>query len=630
MTQEEYLEYCSNCLNRDIDLNQGTICKLTNTFADFDEQCFSFQKDDSANQNKPPSDEESTINNQFADEVLFKLRSYQDINFAIAGGALVSIVCAILWAFITLKTKYQIGYMALGVGLFVGLGVRYFGAGIDKKFGYAGMILSLIGCLLGNFLSQVGFTADIYNQGFFETLTYFTLSDIPIILKESFQPVDLIFYGLAAYEGYKFSFRPIPDTIKEGEDLTPPFAKFRLPLTIISLLVITLIIYNVSQGTSGFKTFFYESGKKLSEGELVNGKCDGKWEYYFENGNVQLLANFNKAIEEGKWQWFNESGSLIKEGFFKNGLEHGTWIEYHKNNNISDSGSYYLGRKNGIWISYYEDGKVRQKGEFARDLQVGIWEFFYDSGKISSSGEFNKNERSGIWNYWDTTGRQISRIQFLKDDKSLILAAWDNKARQIVKDGNGTIVSLHPNGSTSEIGKVIDGNRVGLWQMYYSNQTKRQEGEYKDGVYYLNNFWDSNNKQMVKNGIGYINSSYEESEFFESGNYSNGLKSGIWKTYFQQPDKIVSENYYYEGKLSGLSRYYYESGSLFTKGSYSNGKQDGEWNWYYEDGSIQSSVNFSQGEKTGIQQFWSSSGVEVKEEIYKNGKLITEQIINSK
>lgn len=629
MTREEQLEFCNSCLNRSMDLNEDIICKLTNRIADFSDQCLNFQKDELASQDQISGEEEYNINNKFTNDLLFKLRSFQDFNFAIAGGTLVSIICAFLWAFITLKTKYQVGYMALGVGLIVGLGVRYFGAGIDKRFGYAGLLLSLLGCLLGNFLSQVGFAADEYNQGFFETLTYLKLSDIPIIIKESFQPMDLIFYGLAAYEGYKFSFRSIPESIDEEEDFTPPFAKFRLPLTIVSLIVITVLVYNVSQGATGFKTFFYESGNKLSEGEFVNGIPDGKWKYFYENGTVQLIANFNNGIEEGKWQWFSDDNSLIREGSFKNGLEHGTWTQYYANNNISDSGSYYLGRQHGDWIYFYEDGKIRQRGKLIRDMKEGIWEFLDNNGKLISSGEFKENEYSGIWNFWYTTGKQISQMQFLPENKSKILAAWDNKNRQIVKDGNGLFVSFHPNGVNSEKGKVINGDRVGLWQSFYSNHSLKQEGEYKNGDYFINNFWDSEGNQSVKNGTGYFNSSYEENDFFESGNYSDGLKTGIWKTYFQQPNKIISENYYFDGKLSGLSKFYYESGNLYTEGSHHNNKQDGEWNWYYENGSIQSSVNFSQGKKIGVQKFFGSNGVLVKEEIYKNGIFIKEQIINS-
>jgi len=36
--------------------------------------------------------------------------------------------------------------------------------------------------------------------------------DLPIVfdlLSKNFNPMDLLFYGIAVYEGYKFSFRPI-------------------------------------------------------------------------------------------------------------------------------------------------------------------------------------------------------------------------------------------------------------------------------------------------------------------------------------------------------------------------------------------------------------------------------------
>ena len=110
------------------------------------------------------------------DEIIQKLRSHQDFYYGIFGGLLAMILGAIIWAIITVATEYQIGYMAIGVGLLVGFTVQFFGAGIDKKFGYLGATLSLLGCMLGNLLSQVGFIANEQSLGYYETLTYLNLN----------------------------------------------------------------------------------------------------------------------------------------------------------------------------------------------------------------------------------------------------------------------------------------------------------------------------------------------------------------------------------------------------------------------------------------------------------------------
>jgi hypothetical protein len=177
-----------------------------------------------------------------------KLRLEQNLPMALAAGFAAALVGGILWAVITVVTNYQIGFMAVGVGLLVGYAVRYFGKGIDPIFGVAGAVLALLGCLLGNFFrshlkntsprvrlrfskpnpeskrafeglrltassifemasSMVGFGADAENVGVFELLGVLDYSYVPEIMMEGFSPMDLLFYGIAVYEGYKFSFR---------------------------------------------------------------------------------------------------------------------------------------------------------------------------------------------------------------------------------------------------------------------------------------------------------------------------------------------------------------------------------------------------------------------------------------
>ncbi|HEY8934885.1 MAG TPA: hypothetical protein VIM65_06670 [Cyclobacteriaceae bacterium] len=140
-----------------------------------------------------------------------KLKLEQRLFPGIAGGAGAAIIGAILWAVITVVTNYQIGYMAVGVGFLVGISVRYFGKGIDPVFGIIGASLALIGCLLGNVLTMLALGAQAENISFIDVLLYANYSLIPDAMMETFSPMDVLFYGIAIYEGYKFSFRVITD-----------------------------------------------------------------------------------------------------------------------------------------------------------------------------------------------------------------------------------------------------------------------------------------------------------------------------------------------------------------------------------------------------------------------------------
>lgn len=151
------------------------------------------------------------IDQQKLDDYLQRLRSEQNLPMAIVGGLGAAVASAIVWAAITVSTNFQIGYMAVAVGFLVGFTVKFMGKGMDQVFGFVGAGLALIGCLLGNFFSIVAYAAQAEGLGYIETLGLIDYGLIPDIMMETFHPMDLLFYGLALYEGYKFSFRTVSE-----------------------------------------------------------------------------------------------------------------------------------------------------------------------------------------------------------------------------------------------------------------------------------------------------------------------------------------------------------------------------------------------------------------------------------
>ena len=125
-------------------------------------------------------------------------------------GVAAAIIGAIIWAIVTVTTEYQIGWMAIGIGFLVGFTVRL-GKGNTAIFGITGAILSLLGCLLGNFFALIGFAAKSEHLNVFSTLSSIDYAKVPDIMASSFSAMDLVFYGIAVYEGYRFSIhRPTP------------------------------------------------------------------------------------------------------------------------------------------------------------------------------------------------------------------------------------------------------------------------------------------------------------------------------------------------------------------------------------------------------------------------------------
>jgi hypothetical protein len=130
---------------------------------------------------------------------------------AIAAGLLAALVGAALWAVITVTTKFQIGFMAIGVGFLVAWAVRTFGRGHSEVFGVLGGGFALLGCVLGNLLSACGFLAAQSSEPLVPLIIRVITNPALAaqLVQATFNPMDLLFYAIAVYEGFKFGKRPI-------------------------------------------------------------------------------------------------------------------------------------------------------------------------------------------------------------------------------------------------------------------------------------------------------------------------------------------------------------------------------------------------------------------------------------
>jgi hypothetical protein len=209
MTREKHLKFCKTCTNRKLNMKEGLVCNITGEKADFEKECPSFELDNSVVETMDDREaiEHNEVLHKLSDKNIAKFEAEQDYPKAIITGSIVGILGALLWSVITVSTGVQIGYLAIAIGAVVGLSMRVIGKGINQIFGISGGIIALLSCLLGNFFSIIGFVANAQELGYWETLNLFDYSQVVSIMTEIFNPIDLLFYGIAAYEGYKFSFR---------------------------------------------------------------------------------------------------------------------------------------------------------------------------------------------------------------------------------------------------------------------------------------------------------------------------------------------------------------------------------------------------------------------------------------
>ena len=65
------------------------------------------------------------------------------------------------------------------------------------------------------------------------------------------------------------------------------------------------------------------------QGTFRNGKMDGPYVRYYENGRIGLKVTFKNGKEDGPWVSYHENGRLGSKGIHKNGKRDGPWVSYN-------------------------------------------------------------------------------------------------------------------------------------------------------------------------------------------------------------------------------------------------------------------------------------------------------------
>ena len=93
-----------------------------------------------------------------------------------------------------------------------------------------------------------------------------------------------------------------------------------------------------------------------SQGSFKDGKAEGEWVYYGDNGNLNQKGKYKDGLRVGEWVMYWDSGQLMSKGEYKNGLRVGEWVNFFIDGQLWFKGEWKNGKKVGEWVYYYTDG----------------------------------------------------------------------------------------------------------------------------------------------------------------------------------------------------------------------------------------------------------------------------------
>lgn len=146
-------------------------------------------------------------------------------------------------------------------------------------------------------------------------------------------------------------------------------------------------IFQVRNGKiDGVYTSWYQNGQKTTEGTFKDGYPDGMWTDWYQNGQKQSESTYNGSIPE------DLEPPYIK-GYFSPlwwsaswRVAHGMWTEWYSNGQKWWEGEYKDGHAEGMWTYWHENGQKQAEGTFKDGHPEGMWTFWTEDGEVKEEG----------------------------------------------------------------------------------------------------------------------------------------------------------------------------------------------------------------------------------------------------
>ena len=174
------------------------------------------------------------------------------------------------------------------------------------------------------------------------------------------------------------------------------------------------------------------------------------------------------------------------------------------------------------------------------------------------------------------------------------------------------------------------GKRHGLWRGYYDDDKTepRYEGKFEHGKEVgLFKFYEEGLKQPVATklfdpesatvAVKYLS---QAGKTISEGSMKDRMRTGTWKYYHKNSDKLMMTENYSEDILDGEKITYYENGQIAEKANYEQGQLEGEKLLFSEKGVVLEHLQYVNGELHGPAKIYNGKGELMSEGNYKKDK----------
>jgi len=147
-------------------------------------------------------------------------------------------------------------------------------------------------------------------------------------------------------------------------------------------------------GRKAWHKAYDSTGFLLAEGIYLNQKKDSIWTFYSATDSAVIAREAYQFDKKHGLSvtYYPQSGQPAEELHYENGKLQGAWNKYFDDGTLMTSGFYENGKLNGPFTSYHPNGQINVKGQYEHDLQHGVWEFFDEDGNLINTEKYQMRE----------------------------------------------------------------------------------------------------------------------------------------------------------------------------------------------------------------------------------------------
>jgi uncharacterized protein len=107
----------------------------------------------------------------------------------------------------------------------------------------------------------------------------------------------------------------------------------------------------------------------------------------YANNQAKVTGNFEEGKAEGIWIWWYQNGTKMSEGEFINGKRNGTWQTWYSDGHKKSKATYVHDKLNGPYLSWFENGTIKSIRNYKDDLLNGLQQY-YDTAEQLKEEKF--------------------------------------------------------------------------------------------------------------------------------------------------------------------------------------------------------------------------------------------------